>query len=165
MRVFTKDIQKREIKTCNPGSRYAIVHKVRIDDNGHKILMATGEKKNAYAIIQKHADEVDIYEIMRRCEIEGYQILDAKQVYEGDVTMTPKTMMEAMQKLQDAENNFNKLPIEVREKFNYSFTEYIAQADKDLEKWSRNMGFVSDQKETETEIETPIKEGGEDNGK
>lgn len=162
MRVFTKDIQKREIKSCNPGSRYVTVHKVRIDDNGHKTLMATGEKKNAYAIIQKHADEVDIYEIMRRCEIEGYQILDAKQVYEGDVTMTPKTMMEAMQKLQDAENNFNKLPLEVREKFNYSFTEYIAQADKDLEKWSQNMGFVSNQAQPEQKQPEQSQEGGEE---
>ena len=162
MRVFTKEILKRELRACNPGSRLATIHKVRIDDNGHKTLMATGEKKNAYAIIQKHADEVDIYEIMRRCEIEGYQILDAKQVYEGDVTMTPKTMMEAMQKLQDAENNFNKLPLEVREKFNYSFTEYIAQADKDLEKWSKNMGFVSDQDEPDPKLETPSQEGGEE---
>ena len=160
MRVFTKAIQANKIKCTNPGSRLATVHRIRIDDNGHKTLMATGEKKNAYAIIQKHADEVGIYEIMRRCEIEGYEILDAKQVYEGDVTMTPKTMMEAMQKLQDAENNFAKLPLEVRQKFNFSFTEYIAQADKDLEKWSRNMGFVSDPAEQEQK-QTENQEGGE----
>lgn len=161
MRVFTKSIQANKIKFTNPGSRLATVHRIRIDDNGHKTLMATGEKKNAYAIIQKHADEVDIYEIMRRCEIEGYEILDAKQVYEGDVTITPKTMMEAMQKLQDAENNFAKLPLEIRQKFNFSFTEYIAQADKDLEGWAKNMGFVSDSAHQEQK-QNENQEGGEE---
>ena len=59
MRVFTKEIQKRDLKVTNPGSRYVEIHKIRIDDNGHKKLMATGEKKNAYMTIQKHADEVE----------------------------------------------------------------------------------------------------------
>lgn len=129
---------------CAAGSRYADKHAIRIDENGHKTLVKTGEKTDIYAKIQSHKDECDIELILQRAEVEGYEILDKRQVMEGDVTMVPKSLMEAQMMLQDMENNFNKLPIDIRRQFNFNFNEYIATAGNDMETWSRKMGYIKE---------------------
>ena len=146
----------------NAGSQWADNHAIRIDDNGHKTLAKTGEKTNIYEKIKSHDMEVDIFEILKRCDAEGYQILDAAKVIEGDVTAVPKSMMEAQILLQEQENTFNHLPLDVRKQFNFSFTEYIAEAGKDLKAWSTKMGFEEKPSlypTKEVPTETP-KEGG-----
>ena len=129
----------------NPGSQLAPVHEIRIDDKGHKTLIDTGEKTDIYAKIKSHNDEVDIVALLRRCDVEGYQILDQREAMSGDVTMVPKSFMEAQQMLQDMENKFNKLPLETRKEFNFSFTEYIAEAGNDFNSWSKKMGLIKEE--------------------
>lgn len=148
MRILGK-AYKRENVFTTPGSRYADKHAVTIDDNGHKSLTKTGEKTNIYLKIQTHADECDIEKILNRCEVEGYEILDRREVMEGDVTMVPKSLLEAQITLQNQENEFNKLPLEIRKKFNFNFSEYIAEAGKDIKTWAEKMGFIEKQIETE----------------
>lgn len=146
----------------NPGSEWAENHAIRIDDNGHKTLAKTGEKTNIYEKIKSHDLEVDIFEILRRCDAEGYQILDAAKVIEGDVTAVPKSMMEAQILLQEQENTFNQLPLDVRKQFNFSFTEYIAEAGKDLKSWGSKMGLYKTPVADQPKAEAPEpKEGGD----
>lgn len=139
----------------NPGSRLAPIHAIRIDDLGHKTLVDTGEKTDIYEKIKSHADEVDIAELLRRCDVEGYQVLDRAAVTEGDVTVVPKSMMEAQQMLQEQENKFNQLPIDIRKQFNFSFSEYIAEAGNDISSWANKMGFTSKVKEEPTPEPAP----------
>lgn len=146
MRVLGKAYATKVVFT-NPGSRYAEKHAVSIDDNGHKSLSKTGEKTNIYLKIQAHADEVDIEKILNRCEIEGYEILDRREVVSGDVTMVPKSLLEAQITLQKQENDFNHLPLEVRKKFNFSFTEYIAEAGNNTKSWAEKMGYINPPKQ------------------
>lgn len=140
----------------NPGSQLAPVHEIRIDDKGHKTLIDTGEKTDIYAKIKSHNDEVDIVALLTRCEAEGYGILDQREAMSGDVTMVPKSFMEAQQMLQDMENKFNKLPLETRKQFNFSFTEYIAEAGNDMNSWSKKMGLIKDEPIEEPIEKTPI---------
>lgn len=151
MRVLGKAYKPTRVFTI-PGSRYADKHAISIDDNGHKTLRKTGEKTNIYLKIQAHADECDIEKILNRAEIEGYEILDRKEVMSGDVTMVPKSLMEAQITLQEQENAFNKLPLEVRKKFNFSFTEYIAQASNNFTQWADKMGYLPNHEEQTPEI-------------
>lgn len=145
----------------NPGSEWAENHAIRIDDNGHKTLAKTGEKTNIYEKIKSHDLEVDIFEILRRCDAEGYQILDAAKVIEGDVTVVPKSMMEAQMILQEQENTFNQLPLDIRKQFNFSFTEYIAEAGKDIGSWGKKMGLYKEPVvEQPKPINPELKEGG-----
>lgn len=163
MRVLKKEYS-RDKKYCNPGSQFAEEHIIQIDDQGHKTLVKSGEVTNIYLKIQAHADSCDIEKILARCEIEGYEILDQRNVLEGDVTLAPKSMLEAAQKLQEAENNFNKLPIDVRRQFNFNFNEYIASASNDLKSWATKMGFVDTTvtTEMEKEVASASGEGGEE---
>lgn len=148
---------------CNAGSRLAPKHAVRIDDNGHKILVRTGEFTNIYEKIQSHVEECDIKLIWERAQTEGYEILNKREAISGDVTMCPTSMLDAAQRLQDMENDFNQLPLDVRRSFNFSFTEYIAEAGKDVSSWATKMGIVKKEapaKEPEPEVSVE-KEGGE----
>lgn len=156
--------QKERIRFhCAAGSRYADKHAIRIDDKGHKTLVKTGEKTDIYTKIQSHKDECDIELILQRAEVEGYEILDKRQVMEGDVTMVPKSLMEAQMMLQDMENNFNKLPLDIRREFNFNFNEYVATAGNDMKTWSRKMGYIkSAAPDPSTKEAAAPTEGGEE---
>lgn len=134
--AYTKE-KERVRFYCNPGSRLADVHAIRIDDLGHKTLVKTGEQTDIYAKIQSHVDECDIEALLARSEVEGYEILDRKEAMYGDVTVAPKSLLEAQIMLQDRENEFNQLPLEIRKEFNFSFSEYIAEAGNNVENWAK----------------------------
>ena len=93
---------------------------------------------------------------------EGYEILNKREAFSGDVTMVPGSLLEAAMMLQDRENEFNQLPIDIRREFNFNFNEYIAEAGKDIKSWSKKMGIY---KETALdplpEEGAPNEEGGE----
>lgn len=148
---------------CKSGSRLAAKHAVRIDDNGHKTIVATGEYTNIYEKIQSHKDECDIAKILERCDVEGYEILNKREAISGDVTMLPTSMLDAAQRLQNMENDFNALPLDVRRKFNFSFTEYIAESGKDINSWASKMGIVKEAVADQPKVEAPAAtEGGEE---
>ena len=112
-------IEDRKRYYSKAGSRYADIHAIRIDELGHKTLVKTGEKTDIQAKIESHADECDIEALLARSEIEGYEILQKREAMYGDVTITPKSLLEAQIMLQDRENEFNQLPLEIRKEFNY----------------------------------------------
>ena len=145
----------------NAGSQLADKHAIRIDDFGHKTLVKTGEQTNIYLKIQSHVDECDIEILLARSEVEGYEILDRKAASYGDVTTAPKSLLEAQIMLQDQENEFNQLPLEIRKKFNFSFSEYIAEASKDIKNWAEKMGF-KEKAAPEKPIEEPTTNGEEE---
>ena len=135
----------------------------RIDDNGHKTLVKTGEFTNIYEKIQSHADECDIEKILERSQVEGYEILNKREAISGDVTMVPTSMLEAAQMLQDRENEFNKLPLDIRKEFNFNFNEYIAEAGNNIESWSKKMGLIPEVDPTLPKVQTVEEpKGGEE---
>ena len=143
----------------NPGSAYAEQHAIRIDENGHKTLVLTGEKVDIRAKIISHMDECDIEALLARSEIEGDEILNRRDAIYGDITLVPKSLLEAQIELQNRENEFNMLPLETRKQFNFSFSEYIAEAGKDINSWANKMGFIKKNKEIEEE---PTPEKGDE---
>lgn len=154
-------IEDRKRFYCNAGSRYADKHAIRINEQGHKTLVKTGEKTDIYAKIVSHKDECDIESLLARAEVEGYEILERKEASYGDVTAIPKSLLEAQIMLQDQENEFNHLPLEVRKQFNFSFSEYIAEAGNNIESWANKMGFVKEEAAAAPEAATAAPEGGE----
>lgn len=156
-----KDKEKIHVRFySNPGSRYAENHAIRIDDNGHKSLAKTGELTDIYEKIQKHVDECDIEKILARTDAEGFEILNKREASTGDVTVAPKSMMEAAQRLNDMEQEFNHLPLETRKAFNFNFNEYIAEAGKDLKSWCNKMGLTQTTADhTEPEAAPEVKGG------
>ena len=134
---------------CNPGSAYAEQHAIRIDENGHKTLVLSGEKVDIRAKIISHMDECDIEALLARSEIEGDEVLNRREAIYGDITLVPKSLLEAQIELQNRENEFNMLPLDIRKQFNFSFSEYIAEAGNNIESWASKMGYVKEQTKEE----------------
>ena len=159
--MSTKEKERKRFY-CPAGEQYADDHAIVIDDFGHKELKKTGTKTNIYEIIQSHADECDIEQLLERAKAEGMEILDRREAIYGDMTNVPKSLLEATQILQNMENNFNELPLEIREKFNFNFNEYIAEGSNNFDSWMTKMGYQEPKDENSPTQTEPVPEKGGD---
>lgn len=121
-----------------PGSRIKILYAPVFDSAGHMSLVESG-KEDLYDYIQSHADSVDIHIILKRFAMGDVSVLSRVQGTYGDFTQMPKTFAEALNTLVAAEQYFNSLPVEVRQRFNHNFNEFIASMDKPT--FAQDMGI------------------------
>ena len=108
---------------------------------GKKELVETG-KTNLYQKIQASKDATLIYNIIDRYNAGDESVLSKTIGSYGNFTKMPTTLVEAQQKLIDAERTFEQLPITIREKYNNSYTEFLADVtaggETKIEKWLKN---------------------------
>lgn len=99
-------------------------YKKEIQDNGSVKAVVSG-KTNIYEKIQASKNECLVYNILDRFKAGDTSVLNARQGGYGDFTDAPKTLAESQQRLIDAENYFNTLPLEVRKEFNHSVVDFL----------------------------------------
>lgn len=142
MMKFKYKHDKHERVYTDPGSPIKIEFQLRIIDN-HEEIVETG-KSNLYEYIQSHADSVDITKILERCAlIDDYSLLNRMPAQFMDVTEMPKTLAEAFAQVQDAKNFFDRMPMDIKEKYNQNYLEFISDIGSE-----RFMHNVSDYLET-----------------
>ncbi len=144
------------------GDPVKILYSPEFDKNGVMTLKESG-RENLYDFIQSHKDSVDIHKIMQRFEEGDVNALSKVQGQFGDFSQFPKTYAEMLNQVIEGENAFNGLPLEVREKFGFSFQQWLASAGSD--EWKLKMGFASDtvpsvsvESSVEPSIESAVKE-------
>nr|DAF66394.1 MAG TPA: Scaffold protein [Microviridae sp.] len=115
------------------GSGMKPTFKMHVDEDGKRELRQNGEY-NLYAEIQSYKDSVSIDYILARFTNGDETALSRVQGIYGDFTEMPRTMAELQQRVIDAENLFNNLPLEMREQYNFSASEFFAQLDSDKTK-------------------------------
>lgn len=114
---------KRKFTHC--GSPIKIEYQLRIVDN-HEEIVETG-KSNLYEYIQSFADSVDITKILEKCALlDDYSILNRMPAQFMDVSNMPSNLAEAYASVRDAENYFDRLPREIKDKYNQNFLEFIS---------------------------------------
>ncbi len=123
------------------GDPVKVLYSPEFDKNGVMTLKESG-RENLYDFIQSHKDSVDIHKIMQRFEEGDVNALSKVQGQFGDFSQFPKTYAEMLNQIIEGENAFNGLPLEVREKFGFSFQQWLASAGSD--EWKSKMGFASD---------------------
>lgn len=111
---------------CPTGTKYDTTYEMKIDSHGHKVLKSVGQT-DRYAKIQSHAEECDIEVILKKATLDP-TVLNRRLGQYGDFTAAPKTLAEAQQMMIDLENAFKDLPLEVREKFDFSVEKFIHDA-------------------------------------
>lgn len=116
-----------------PGSGFKDTYKMHVDDDGKRELKKSGEY-NLYAEIQSYKDSVSIDYILSRFVNGDETALSRVQGIYGDFTDMPRTMAELQQRVIDAENLFNALPLDIRAQYNHSASEFFAQLDSDKTK-------------------------------
>lgn len=117
----------------SPGSGMKDTYKMHVDDDGKRELKKSGEY-NLYAEIQSYKDSVSIDYILTRFVNGDETALSRVQGIYGDFTDMPKTLAELSQRVIDAENLFNSLPLDIRAQYNHSASEFFAQLDSDKTK-------------------------------
>lgn len=140
------------------GSPIKIEYQVRLIDNNMEIV-ETG-KSDLYEYIQSHRDSVDIHKILERCaQVEDYSLLNRMPTKFMDVTDMPDTLAGAYAMVKDAENFFERMPVDIKEKYNNNFVEFISDLGSD--KFNDNVSKFLDTVKKVTESKSALKEDNE----
>lgn len=94
--------------------------------SGRKQLVESGIRSN-YEKIQASLEETKIYNILRRYAYGDLSVLErgSQGVY-ADISQAPKNLLDAQLRLQRVEEDFMKLPVEVRAKFDHDPNVFVA---------------------------------------
>lgn len=153
MKFFSRT-NKRPTEATQAGQREQQVYAMAIDAQGHKYL-EEDHKIDIYEKIQASLEETKIENIIRRAVGGDATALNTMHGLYADVTAAPKSLAEMQQMVIAATTEFNKLPLEVRLKFNQSPEQYIAEYGS--EEWVEKMKqpevlqAVKETKEVETD--------------
>lgn len=140
MKFYTA-YHRPKAKEAPAGSKFEETYEMDIDENGHKTLTKSERLENVYEKIQESLEESKIENIIRRA-IGGDPT--ALAVTEGeyfDATDAPTSLAEAQKMIIQATEQFYKLPLSVREKFNHSPEQYIHEFGS--EEWTKKIGIKS----------------------
>ena len=125
-----------EIRT-NHGERLVDEYKLTYLDDGTETLEKCG-KIDVYEKIQSYKDQTDIKAIIDRCIItQDMRELYKTEGFYADMTIMPKSRIEALKSIAEAQNVWNKLPAEVKEKFDSDMNKFFASAFS--EEWYKKL--------------------------
>lgn len=136
MFVTRYNARERDLPFANPGERFVKTYQPNIGSDGVLDLIEA-EPFDLYESIQSHADSVDINLIISRFVNGDVSVLNRREPMYFDATEMPKTYAEMYQKVIDAHNYFEQLPLEVREKFGHSPETFFALIGTD--EWTDKM--------------------------
>lgn len=116
-------------------------YEYKVTDDGRE-LVKTGEM-NIYALIQSHLDETKIENIIKRATCNpaalGSQDWQTSKTI-TDISDAPTNYHEWYGRIKEAESEFEKLPIEVKNKWDNDVEKYIMAYG--TEDWADKMGMM-----------------------
>lgn len=110
-----------------------------IGDDGVLSLESIGNV-DIRAMIDSYRESCDLNVILARYANGDVSALSASQGSYFDAVNMPKTYAEMLNTVMTAENEFLKLPLNVRERFDNSFQKWLSLMDNPVE-FNRLMGF------------------------
>lgn len=145
------DGKQPEIYTPS-GTRTIPTYTHHINKYGVKEFVETGEK-NIYAEIQAEAEDSKIENLINRVIAGDVSALRPDGQY-IDCTKMPKTMAEAQTMIQEMNNVWTNLPIELRAKYNHSVEEFVAASGG--KEWLEDMGLSPKEAKKAAVKEVPV---------
>lgn len=129
-----------------PGSPVKDVYSPHYDAFGELIIEKTGEE-DLYAYIQSHKESCDIHLMLERYANGDDQALSRAQGFYADTSGMPQTYAEILNAVLAGEAAFNQLPKEIKQKFDNSFSQWLASMDRP--DFAQRMGFAESPVPTE----------------
>ena len=152
---FRTPMDERKIVYTNPGKPEEEIIALKINEKGEEEFYIKG-KTNLYEKIQMFKDECDIEQILLRCtEQNDLSLLNQRNPLYVDFSEFPDNMIDSYRKIKDAENIFKELPLEVRNEFNNSFSEFLAKFG--TKEFMKALGLVKEEPTEEIKTETDQK--------
>ena len=121
----------------DPGNRFEPEYKERYDDRGQPYLEKVGEV-DTYEKIQSYKDECDVMAILSRYAAGDESVL-AKPGWYIDTSRLPQTYTEYMNLMNEKREEFNQLPLSIRQAFGMNFENWMATAGE--KEWLDKMGI------------------------
>ena len=127
--VFETQFREPVRVISNSGSREKITYSPVFDENGVMELVESG-RENLYDYIQSFKESTDINVILKKYASGDVSALAKSQGSFFDCTGMPRTYAEMLNTVIAAENTFNSLPVDEREKYGFSFERWLSELDK-----------------------------------
>lgn len=147
---FASLLTKKERRFTDPGSREANDYRVEIDDKGHKTLKFIGTH-DIYQDIQSYAEECKIENIIARAAAGDPEALNQRRGTYADITNTPANLAEAQNMILRLSSDFDKLPTEVRAKFDNSKEKFVKEFGSEM--WAEAMGLKAPEEKKDNTAE------------
>ncbi|ALS03510.1 VP3 [Gokushovirus WZ-2015a] len=132
----------------NSGDGIIDTYRSVVDKVSGVIELKKSGKYNLYDYIQSHAESIDINTILNRFASGDTSVLFRREPLFFDATEFPATYAEMYQKIIDAQSYFERLPVEVRDKFGHSPETFFATLGQN--KWFEYMSSVLEPAEVPT---------------
>lgn len=128
----------REVKEIytNPGSPIHVLYGPKVLKDGTIELVEIG-KENTDDYIQSFEEVTDMSFILAKLESGDLSVINKRQPFYGDFTEVPKTFAEVLQLRIDAQNMFDRLSADVKEKFDNDVNKFLATAG--TEEWRKKV--------------------------
>lgn len=127
---FETQYRERKRVLSNVGSPVKITFGGSYDADGRIVLQEKG-RVNIYDEIQSHRDSCDINVIMRRVANGEPDLLSKVQGSYGDFTEFPSSYADMLNRVRDAEEIFERLPLAVRAEYDHSVARWLADFGSD----------------------------------
>lgn len=142
--------KRHPTEPAEAGSKYEPEYSIEISKKGKKELVKTGETCT-YDLIQESYESTKIENIIRRATLGDTTALEARAGQYIDITNAPTSLAEMQNLLIKTKEEFDKLPLEVRKKFDMSPEMYVNEYMTDT--WAEKMGLKEN---TAVEVEKPV---------
>lgn len=133
-------------------NEYSYIVEQKGEHKGRKNLEKVGET-NVYEKIQADKDSCDINKIIARFVAGDTSALDRVKGMYMDTTDFPENYAEFLQRQQDANKLFDRLPLDTKEAFNNSADEFWSQFGS--ESWANKLGLLKDEVEKQASAVQP----------
>lgn len=133
------------------GEKIEMRHSAHMGTDGRRFL-AKDKPVAVWDLIQSHKEECEIENIIRRAVEGDYNALNATSGVFMDITNCPSSIAEAQQYIINAKEEFDKLPKEIKQKFEFNPEIYIAEMGGNTKGWLDKMGYTEAVKLREEKI-------------
>lgn len=138
----------------NPGERFKKKYKGVVLDDGRIDLVEDGVE-DIWKNIQIEGVGASLPEIIARATAGDPTAFRQGTGFYGDIVDMPKTYAEILNTVNDGKAAFEKMPLEIRQKFNFSFEEWFSTYGSDS--WFSNMGFANPDNNVKNEVNEEVK--------
>lgn len=139
----------------NPGDPIHIIYDPVVMDDGTVELVESG-KENTDEIIRSYKDSCDMSVILEKYMNGDTSVIQKRAAMYGDFTNMPKTYAEVLQMEIDAKNAFDRLPVEIKEKFDNDINKFLVSSG--TEEWFDKLGMLEKKEEVVEKVESEVKE-------
>lgn len=147
--------EKYEHHYAPTGEKIEMRHNPYMKENGRRELKKD-RAINIYDLIQSHAEECKIENIIRRAVEGDYSILQKRHGQFMDITGCPSSIAEAQQFIINTKEEFEHLPKEIKAKFEYNPEVYIAEMSNNTEGWLEKTGLSAKYKTDKERAEQAV---------